>query len=69
MDGPMLDFMKSVVPKAVEVDRLSLNDVVQVSAAVVRGIRQGVLTEYTWRKKADMKGGPLTQNENPVDVF
>lgn len=34
VDGPLLDLVKSVVPGAVEVDRLSLNDAVQVSAAI-----------------------------------
>ncbi|CAM9687486.1 unnamed protein product [Pylaiella littoralis] len=33
VDGSLLDLIKSVVPEAVEVDRLSLNDAVQVAAA------------------------------------
>lgn len=32
VDGPLEDLVGSVVPAAVEVDRLSLNDVIKVSA-------------------------------------
>lgn len=35
VDVPLEDLVRSVVPAAIEVDRLSLNDAIKVSAKVV----------------------------------
>ena len=54
VDGPLEGLIRSVVPAAVEVDRLSLNDAIKVRATTSRCTADAFASGETWLLHGEM---------------